>query len=210
MIDYWILVRDNIATRSRHGAAPVPGPLPAGNNIRQTAVFNRLEAEVRRIDLEGPAAVDWSKVNTLSLKILSSRSKDLLVGSWVTYGLFRVEGYEGLAIGLGVLRGMVEAHWEQLFPPVTREDARAGAVDWLLHLAPALAANEPTEADASAVIAVQDALDGLARELRGKLVNGQVTLDVLLRALQSYHERATASLSTMSGRNGDRPAHIAG
>ncbi|MCC8938658.1 type VI secretion system ImpA family N-terminal domain-containing protein [Bradyrhizobium sp. Arg62] len=179
----------------------MPGPLPAGNNVRQAAVFKRLEAEVRRMDLDGPAAVDWSKVNTLSLNILSNRSKDILVACRATYGLFRVEGYEGLAVGLGVLRGLVEAHWEGLFPPVTRDDARAAAIDWLLRLGPALAANEPTEADASAVIAACDALDGLARALGGKPVNRQVTLDVLFRALQSYYERATIRISPMSGPN---------
>nr|WP_158237619.1 type VI secretion system ImpA family N-terminal domain-containing protein [Bradyrhizobium forestalis] len=187
--------------RSRYGAAPVPDPRPAGNNIRQTAAFKRLEAEVRLMDLDGPAAVDWSKVNTLSLNILSSRSKDMLVASWAIYGLFRVEGYEGLAVGLGVLRGMVEAHWEELFPSITRDDARIAAIDWLLHLGPALAANEPTEADASAVVAAFDALEGLGRELRGKLVNGWVTLEVLFRALQSYYERATTRLNATSGRN---------
>ncbi|NYG45496.1 putative component of type VI protein secretion system [Bradyrhizobium sp. IAR9] len=210
MIDYWIVVRDNIAMRSRHGAAPVPGPRPAGNNIRQTAVFKRLEAEVRLMDLDGPAAVDWVKVNALSLNILSNRSKDILVASWATYGLFRVEGYEGLAVGLGVLHGMVEAHWEELFPSIGRDDARVAAIDWLLHLGPALAANEPTEADASAVIAACDALERLARELRGKLVKGRVTLDVLFRALQSYYEGATTRLNPVSGCNGDRSACIPG
>ncbi|MCC8971189.1 type VI secretion system ImpA family N-terminal domain-containing protein [Bradyrhizobium brasilense] len=210
MIDYWIVVRDNIAARSRHGAEPVPGPLPAGNNVRQAAIFKRLEAEVRRMDLDGPAAVDWSKVNTLSLNILSNRSKDILVASWATYGLFRVEGYEGLAVGLGILRGMVEAHWEGLFPPVTRRDARAAAIDWLLRLGPALATIEPTEADASGVIAAGDALNGLARALGGKLVNGQFTLDVLFRALQSYYERATTRISAMSGPDGGCSTYIPG
>ncbi|WFU31273.1 type VI secretion system ImpA family N-terminal domain-containing protein [Bradyrhizobium brasilense] len=195
MIDYWIVVRDNVAARSRCGAAPVPGPLPAGNNIREAAIFKRLESEIRRMNLEGAAAVDWGTVNMLSLDILSNRSKDILVASWATYGLFRVEGYQGLAVGLGVLRGMVDAHWDRLFPPVTREDARAGAVDWLLHLIPALAGNEPAEADASAVIAAYDALDGFAGALGARLVNRQVTLDVLFRSLQSYYERATGAVA---------------
>jgi hypothetical protein len=33
MINYWIVVRDNISARARLGAAPVPGPLPTGANI---------------------------------------------------------------------------------------------------------------------------------------------------------------------------------
>ncbi|MCW2117188.1 MULTISPECIES: hypothetical protein [Bradyrhizobium] len=71
---------------------------------------------------------------------------------------------------------------------------RAAAVDWLLQFVPALAGNEPTEADASAVIAAYDALDSFAGELGAKL-NRQVTLDVLFRSLQSYYERATSAVA---------------
>ncbi|MGL3210498.1 type VI secretion system ImpA family N-terminal domain-containing protein [Bradyrhizobium sp. BR 1433] len=192
MIDYWLAVRDNIAARSRSGATAVP----AGNNIRGAAIFKRLEAEIRRMDLEEPAAVDRGKANMLALDILSKRSQDILVGSWLSYGLFRAEGYEGLAVGLGKLRIMVEARWDELFPPSKQEKARACAVEWLLHLAPALAENEPTDADASAVVAACDALEGLARELRAKLVHGQVALNVLSRLLQPYNERATVVIAT--------------
>ncbi|MGY3488169.1 putative component of type VI protein secretion system [Bradyrhizobium sp. USDA 4011] len=192
MIDYWLAVRDNIAARLGSGATAVP----TGNNIRGAAIFRRLEAEIRRMDLEGPTAVDWGKVNMLALDILSKRSQDILVGSWLSYGLFRAEGYEGLAVGLGKLRIMVEARWDELFPPSKQEKARACAVEWLLHLAPALAENEPTDADASAVVAACDALEGLAYELRAKLVHEPMALDVLSRLLQPYNERASVVIAT--------------
>ncbi|GEC57890.1 MULTISPECIES: hypothetical protein [Bradyrhizobium] len=44
------------------------------------------------------------------------------------------------------------------------------------------------------MIAAYDALDGFAGELGAKLVNRQVTLDVLFRSLQSYYERATSAV----------------
>lgn len=194
MIDYWIMVRDNIAARSRRGAAPLPGPVPAGMDIREAAEFKWIEAEVRRMDADGPSAVDWSNVSTLSLDILAKQSKDILV--WATYGLFRVEGYEGLAVGLGVLHGMVEAHWEELFPPLNQEGARVGALDWLVgRLRPAVAGIVPTAADSLAVVAAYDSLDDLARQLSGKLVNRQLPLEGLLRALQSYDEQAACELA---------------
>lgn len=197
MIDYWIMVRDNIAARSRRGAAPLPGPVPAGMDIREAAEFKWIEAEVRRMDADGPSAVDWSNVSTLSLDILAKQSKDILVACWATYGLFRVEGYEGLAVGLGVLRGMVEAHWEELFPPLNQEGARVGALDWLVgRLRPAVAGIVPTAADSLAVVAAYDSLDDLARQLSGKLVNRQLPLEGLLRALQSYDEQAACELAT--------------
>lgn len=91
---------------------------------------------------------------------------------------------------------MVETYWEELFPSIGRHGARAGAVDWLVHLGPPLVAHEPIEADASAVIAAWDALDGLARGLSAKLTNGQVALEVLFRALQPHYERANEAIAS--------------
>ncbi|MGY3473629.1 type VI secretion system ImpA family N-terminal domain-containing protein [Bradyrhizobium ottawaense] len=197
MIDYWIMVRADIAARSRRGATPVPGPAAAGAHIRDRAEFKRLEAEVRRVECDCPSGIDWGKVSTRSLDILSSQSKDILLACWATYGLFKVEGYEGLAVGLALLREMVDAHWERLFPPIKQEPARIGALDWLVaRLAPAVAETAPTEADASAVVVAYDALHDLVRELREKLVDKQLTLEVLLRSLQSYYEQATCTLVT--------------
>ncbi|WP_076865974.1 type VI secretion system protein TssA [Bradyrhizobium mercantei] len=201
VIDYWIATRANIDARTQLGAAPVPGPAPAGSHIRESAEFDRLDAEVRRMDFDGPVAVDWRTVNALSLDILSKQSKDILVACWATYGLFRTEGYQGLAVGLGVLRGMVEVHWEGLFPPITRERARVGAVEWLVgRVTSAIVENAPTEADSPAVLAAYDALDDLARELSQKLVGEQVALGDLFRALKSHYEEARRAIAAAAER----------
>lgn len=187
-----IAVRAESDARALYGAAPVPGAVPAGTDIRDAAEFEQLEAEVRRMDLNGPTAVDWHEVSTLSLNILANQSKDILVACWASYGLFRSEGYQGLAVGLAVLRGMIDAHWDRLFPPIKRERARVGAIDWLVgRLEAAVAANAPSEAEFPAVLAAYDALGDLDRQLGDKLVNGQAALGRLFRALRSHYERAS-------------------
>ncbi|WP_259217576.1 MULTISPECIES: type VI secretion system ImpA family N-terminal domain-containing protein [Bradyrhizobium] len=93
--------RGDIDARSCRGAAPVPGPAPAGMNVRDVPEFERLEAELRRMDAGGPTAVDWSKVSTLSFHILANQSKDILVACWAAYGLFRTKGYQGRPSGDG-------------------------------------------------------------------------------------------------------------
>lgn len=201
VVDYWVMVRDDLNSRARHGAAPVPGSAPAGMNVRDRAEFERLEAEVRRMDADGPAAVDWSKVSTLSHDILANQSKDILVACWAAYGLFRTEGYQGLAVGLGVLRGMVDAHWEGLFPPIKRERARVGAIDWLVgRVKPAVAENAPIETEYPAVLAAYEALDELDRQLREKLVNEQTALGELLRTLKPHHEQAKQAIAAAAER----------
>ncbi|MGY3609370.1 MULTISPECIES: type VI secretion system protein TssA [unclassified Bradyrhizobium] len=195
-VAYRMTVQDDIDAGTRHGAAPVPGTVPAGTNVRDEAEFERLEAEVRRMDVDGPTAVDWSNVSTLSLHILANRSKDILVACWATYGLFRTGGYQGLAVGLGVLRGMVDAHWEGLFPPIERERARVGAIDWLAgRIAPELAAHVPIETDYPAMLAAYEALDDLDRQLCEKLVNEQASLGELLRALRPHYQEARRAIA---------------
>ncbi|WP_024508478.1 type VI secretion system protein TssA [Bradyrhizobium sp. ARR65] len=201
MIDHWVAARDDIDARARCGAAPVSGPAPAGMNVRATAEFERLEAEVRRMDANGPAAVDWSKVSTLSLHILANQSKDILVACWATYGLFRSTGYQGLAVGLGVLRGMVDAHWDGLFPPIKRERARVGAIDWLVgRVGPEVGENAPIETEYPAVLAAYEALDDLDRQLRDKLVNEQASLGELLTTLQPHYEEAKRAIAVATER----------
>ncbi|MGY4183089.1 hypothetical protein ACVIHH_008380 [Bradyrhizobium sp. USDA 4518] len=182
-----IAARANIDARSRYGAASVPGP--AG--FRESAEFERLEAEVRRMDADGPAAVDRGKFSTLSLNFVSSQSKDVLVACWASYGFFQTGGYRGLAVGLGVLQNMVDAHWKRLYLPTKRERVLVGAIDWLVgRFGPEMAKNPPTEADYPAMLTASDVLDDLHREMREELVNGQVI------------ERAEIALRT--GRAGDR------
>ncbi|UPU01509.1 type VI secretion system protein TssA (plasmid) [Bradyrhizobium barranii subsp. apii] len=190
------MVRDDINSRARHGAAPVPGSAPAGISVRDAIEFERLEAEVRRMEADGPAAVDWSKVNTLSLHILAKQSKDILVACWATYGLFRTGRYQGLAVGLGVLRGMVDAHWDGLFPPIKRERARVGAIDWLVgRVGPEVVENAPVETEYPAVLAAYEALDDLDRQLREKVINKQVALGELLRALKPHYDKAKRAIA---------------
>ncbi|MCK9908485.1 type VI secretion system protein TssA [Microbacteriaceae bacterium K1510] len=185
-----------VDARALYGAAPVDGDAPAGIDVRGDAEFEQLEAEVRRMDADGPAAVDWRKVNSLALNILSSRAKDILVASWTTYGLFRTEGYPGLAVGLGILRGMVESHWDGLFPPVKRERARVGAIDWLVgRLTPVVVESAPSDAEQPAVIAAYDAVGDLDRLLGEKLVKEQAALGELFRALRPYHDEAKRAIA---------------
>lgn len=186
-----IAVRGASDARALYGAAPVPGAVPAGADVRDAADFEQLEAEVRRMDADGPAAVDWRKVCKLSLHILANQSKDILIACWAVYGLFRIEGYQGLAVGLAILRGMIDVHWDGLYPPIKRERARVGAVDWLVgRLGPAVAETAATEADYPAVLAAYEALDDLDRQFGEKLVNEHVALGELFRALKPHYEEA--------------------
>src|SRR5690606_21749778 len=132
----------------------VPGPDPAGENIRYDEAFTRLEDEIGKMQSAGPAAVDWAGVIDMASELLASRSKDLLIASWLTFALHRQEGLPGLADGLGVMRGIMETYWNDCFPPVKRMRARLGAVEWIAErIGPALAELAVTADNAETIAA---------------------------------------------------------
>lgn len=145
------------------GRSPIPGAAdPAGRDIREEPAFEELQSEIRRLDTEGPGSLPWSRIIAQSRQILAEESKDLLVATWFAYGVARTEGWSGAVIGLTVLHDMIDLYWEGMQPPVKRERARAGALDWLVQrLATLLTDRPPTPADAEAVVATGDLVDAL-------------------------------------------------
>lgn len=110
--------------------APLAGDQPTGVDLRQdfspTSIYFRLrdaraqarDAE-RQADTEGsdegvPAL--WRPVATMAIGALKSTSKDLEVATWLTEALVRIAGLRGLMAGASVIGGLVERHWEGLFP----------------------------------------------------------------------------------------------
>ncbi len=170
--------------RTGNGAAPVSTDAPAGVDARDTPEYEALEAEVRKMDADGPLSVRWASVVADGLDFLRVRSKDLLVAAWVTYGLSRQESYRGLATGLGLVDGMLRTHWDGLFPPLRRERARIAALDWLFErLASLFADREPEEGEGPAVAAAAAALASIAAFADDKLPGRQIATHELLRML---------------------------
>lgn len=175
--------------RLAYGAAPIPGDQAAGPSLRYDPAFDAIEAEVRRMESEGPNAVRWQVVAPDGLAFLRDRSKDLLVAAYAAAALFRTEGARGLAVGLGVIDGMVEAHWDGLTPPRARERARVAALDWLVaRLGPAIEGLAPQPADAAPLGAALEALQRLEARLPGLLQREQVALGDLSRPLRRHVE----------------------
>ena len=119
--------------------APLPGDHRAGVDIRSTAPYRSLrdarnqarEAE-KAADRDGlnadAGATDdglrsnWRPVVRQAAQALTEATKDLEIAVWLTEGLVRIAGLEGLAAGSTVLAGLVENFWEDLFPMQDRDD----------------------------------------------------------------------------------------
>jgi type VI secretion system protein VasJ len=177
--------------RAGLGAAAISAEAPAGVDCRLSPEFEAIEAEVRRLETDGPTAVDWRKVADGSLAILTGQSKDLLVAAWCAFALYRREGLPGLNVGLSILDGIVAEHWDNGFPPARRERARVAAMDWLSgRLAPALSDVKVTEAEAATVVATQAALARIEEGFSTKLQKEALSIGELTRALRPLGEEA--------------------
>jgi len=119
---------------------PIPGPNPGGANLRDDPLYDKL-TEARREDDGLPQGewtrprkvADWPTVIKLASDALATKSKDLQIAAWLTEALGRQEALSGLRAGLDLLRGLVERHWDHLYPELEDGDAglRAKHLAWV-------------------------------------------------------------------------------
>jgi type VI secretion system protein VasJ len=113
------------------GKDPISPDQPTGSDVRYDPEFESLQAEVDK--LFSPSAVDrtdWKKVNDISIDILSTKSKDLLVACYLAVSQAHINQISGLADGLTIINDMVTVYWDALFPPKKRMRGRLGAIEF--------------------------------------------------------------------------------
>jgi len=113
------------------GKQPILPDQPAGEDVRYDPLFEELQAEVDKFSSPSASgAVEWDKIVKLSSDILSRKSKDLLVASYLAVALVQTRKFEGVEIGSRIYRDLVELHWDALFPAKARMRGRIAAIQW--------------------------------------------------------------------------------
>jgi type VI secretion system protein ImpA len=107
---------------------PVTEDAPAGPDLEYDPAYleafrTSLGAPERRMGDTVVAAEepDWRQVQALAGDLLT-RSKDLRVAVLLTRALSHLQGLEGLAAGLALIRDMLARYWDQLHPHLDPED----------------------------------------------------------------------------------------
>jgi type VI secretion system protein VasJ len=148
--------------------APIAGESPCGADVSLEPEFERVKAELDKLTSIEGGDVDWRSVVAVSEELLGTKTKDLRLAVWLTAGAFERSGWDGLARGLAVCRGLVSEMWEPLLPK--RDKARANIVMWLgERVAPKLAELSISLSDGDAVRACSQLADELDRTLADKL-----------------------------------------
>ncbi len=109
--------------------APIPGPNPAGENMRYSSVYDRIKEARRYDDLLAQGewqtdvkTADWKLTIELCTEALMHQSKDLQIAVWLTESLLHHRGYQGLATGLEIILKLLEKYWDHLYPEIDDGD----------------------------------------------------------------------------------------
>lgn len=180
------------------GQTPIPGDKPGGESVMLDPDYEAMRTEVQKLDSVNQEPVNWSIVVDTGSEILEKRSKNILVATYMTLGLFEKEGYEGLAAGLQLCRDLVATSWEMLDPPPARKRGRIEAFVWLNERAgKSAAARESASGDKSILqecVTLVEALQSALAEKLGDDAPGFGDLDREVRArLKSIESDEKAS-----------------
>lgn len=118
---------------------PIEGENPAGESLQYSGIYDEVR-EARRADdpLAGEwqgtiKTSDWRKVLDLTIPALTTKSKDLQVGAWLSEAVAKLHGLVGVRDGLRLMKGLHENFWDNLYPEIDEGDmeARGNALAWM-------------------------------------------------------------------------------
>ena len=96
--------------------SPLPGDSGVGEALGDDATLESLENEIMKVGSLAHTDIDWSKVESDALTILSDRSKDLKVLGFLLVALQRGGDGERFALSLYLLHRVLDEWWEQAWP----------------------------------------------------------------------------------------------
>jgi len=116
---------------SRVTNTPITDESPGGENIRYDPEFEELQKEIDKLSSPTKTGeLDWHKVEHLGLKILTQKSKDLLVAAYVAVAILKNHREEGLVQGIRLICDLLRNFWDVMFPPRKRIKGRIQAIEW--------------------------------------------------------------------------------
>ncbi len=165
--------------------APISESEPAGHLADHEPAYERVLAEVSKLDAVGGGEVDWQVVVDSGNEVLQTLSKDIRIACRVTYGLRRTKGLAGCVRGLALLAELTDQYWEGLFPSMRRLRARVGTINWLIeHLEKDLKLYQAEASEREAVNQLAEVVQHLDTVLKNRFGERAPPLQPLQRAVE--------------------------
>ncbi|WP_031482696.1 type VI secretion system protein TssA [Maridesulfovibrio frigidus] len=113
------------------GKEPISVAKPAGDDARYEPEYDELQQQVDKLtSVTADGVIDWKQVVKLCSAILSSKSKDIKVASYLGVALLNLKGVEGLSVSAQILLDMVTEYWDNMYPAKKRMRGRFNAISW--------------------------------------------------------------------------------
>lgn len=171
--------------RAKPWTAPISEQAPGGTSAKSDPDYEWVSNEVAKLESLSGGVVDWAEVVSRGSRILESRSKDLLIASYVAYGLAQTRGLDGLITGLTLVCELTDQFWPSLFPEQARMRGRVNAVGWLLdRVAVTTGALKVGPGDAAGLDVLGTAVKRLAEVTREKFGNSAPSFGALLTSVE--------------------------
>ena len=126
---------------------PFQDGLPFGAEYKYEDVYVAVETEIdKNTSVSSGSGTDWQIVVKSSEAILAEHSKDLKLASWWLFGLWKLEGLQGLERGLPLFSELLQTFTTSLYPKSIKVKKRT--TSWLeTSLSDAVMADETSFAD---------------------------------------------------------------
>ncbi len=168
---------------------PIPGDSETGKDAANEEEYFLLNMEIPKMK------PDYAKCLDLSEKILTEKSKDLKVASWLCFALFRTEKIQGLKDGLNIIYHLMNKYENKLFPE--NEVHRSKAIQFInsARFYKLVEREEIIKSNAKDIVEAEKILNQI-EELGKKLFpENPPVLKSLLEAVQGHVEKANSLLT---------------
>ncbi len=177
------LTLQDLRERAQPWIQPISSEAPAGKAAKLEPIYESIVKEVGKLESPSGGAVNWARVVETGGELLKRSSKDLLIASYVAFGLYATRGLNGLLEGLSALAELMESYWSTLFPEVNRLRARSNALGWFLQRT-AIALSQANADDADLVNGLELAAQRLSDVSRDKFATHGPAFGPLLQSLE--------------------------
>jgi len=183
------------------GKTPIAGESPVGASVQFDEDYEKLRAEMQKLDSVTGETVEWSLVENTGVDILQNRSKHLLVGIYLSLALFERHDYAGLAAGFSILRDLVTTFWDTMEPPLKRKRGRIEGFVWLCkRLGTSMPDRKPTASEMEAMKTCKAVLGELGAALNEKLADDAPGLADLERLVNAHIKDLEAAVKAAETR----------
>jgi len=169
--------------RARPWLDPIPGPSPSGVPAKLEPAYQSVASEVAKLDVPSGGAIDWKRVADASGELLKTRSKDLVLGSYLAHALHVTNGIDGLTTGVTFLAEMLDGFWDTLHPEAKRIRGRANALQWFLEKTAQTLPVDGAPAKVPELDALETATSRLAQIVRDRFADAAPAVSPVLERI---------------------------